>query len=308
VVLYEIAEDAEGKSYPLRPLESREKFSFMLLSKDPFLINYSELPLDIRRDQIYHLHNLNGNMRNGTPLLTSRDSNDGFVSQRDLIELRSQCFGYSFKSPNSSAEIEIVDELGDEVLKVTNPIVEGVLDYRVDLRGRRPGKFTLRIDGMTKLEFYAADELIGRSVFGIIDLFQNQHIPESHRLSLDTLVSYAVEIGGRSTYWEYHVILKYDPNISAEHLSVKYPVDKYSFGEPVVDNLPDGTSVAKIISSEPIPLREEPVKGIQLIRPNGDDEIPEITEITDLPKPSVKSIYRTEGDREKICSKTFVYL
>lgn len=300
VVLYEVVEDDSGNPHPLKPIEENTKFSFTLQAKNSSLINYSNLPLNSKPNQIYHLHNLNDNQQNGSLFLTS-DKTEDYMSQKDRIELISQLFQYSFESTNSSAQIEIVDDLDNLVFKKVVPIVEGMFNYSVDLRGYPPGKFTLKIDGAQKLEFYANDELIGKNIFGIIDIFRNDSVPQAYQFTETNgdvrKKTYTVKIEKRQTFWKYYMVLKYRPDITPDSLSID------SFVRKDTEILSDGNSMVPFVSSTPLSLQEKPIKGIQLKKATGNGS----TSICkNLPNPSVRTIKPEASD--KIYSEIFIYL
>ena len=106
MVLYEF-EGEPGSFHPVKPIEDDLKFTFALSLKKPYFINYSNLPLDSREDQIFYGNNLNNNLKNGKLLLTS-DTNSEYLTEQDRIYLRPQFFQYTFESSNPKITVLVL--------------------------------------------------------------------------------------------------------------------------------------------------------------------------------------------------------
>lgn len=311
VVLYEYVLELEQK-HPLKPIEENIKFSFILQSKNPYLINYSNLPLDKKPNQIYRLHNLNDNQQNGNLLLTSDDTIN-HVSQNDRIEIKPQLFQYSFESLNETAEMEILDELRNPVPKSKRnvAIVDGILNYLVNLQSFAPGKYILKVDGDQKLEFYSSDELVGKNnVFGVIDIFRNDSVPNLYQFTKPNndvkQKTYQVKIDNRMTYWKYYIVLKYRvKDVKPDDFSLTYPDSNgtnVKFESLNKEELADGTVTFPFLSNIELPLKQVPVKGIKLDKTNSNGNR---LEIANLPIPSVKTLTKIKNE---LYSNMYVYI
>ncbi|MDH3974157.1 MAG: hypothetical protein OEV42_07745 [Deltaproteobacteria bacterium] len=316
VVLYELTDDGLGGKEPLRAIDGKVRLSFMLKSRNPYLLNYSDLPLDSKFHHIYCLHNVNDNQQSGDLLLSSA-TDKNHLSLDDRITLKPQLFQYGFHSENPSAQIEIIDERGDSVISENVSLVEGVLNYPVDLRGRRPGRFTLKIDGQIELVFYASHELTGESVFGIIDIFSNDDVPEAYRFIDGESVApkkYMVKIKRRQTYWKYCVAFKYyerDEHFKAENLSISHPDPSVKFDSQGVFDGDDVVPVEIFISDKELAFTEEPVKGIDLKlkksgQGGGHGNVIELKK--NLPAPSVNQIVKPDESGSNIYSEIYIYV
>lgn len=317
VVLYECSDDNAAHPFPIRAIEEDVKFSFILIPKNPFIINYSDLPLESQPNHIYYLHNLNDNSQNGR-LLLSADTDKDHVSPMDRIELRPQYFIHTLESTRSNVEIEIVDELNHSLIKKTVLLADNMYPYPVDLRRYPPGKFTLLVDGDEALSFYADTGIIGKNVFGIIDLFQNDRVPSAYHFTNEVHAvrakTYTVKIERRQTYWKYYVVLKYRPDIAdrvsidADRASTNSGSDDLppvEFGREELHTFSDGTSAVPFLANTLLPLQEEPIKNIVLELTNETGEV--IFEIKHLPNPTVTSIKPNDSDG-RIYSEIFIYL
>ncbi len=309
-VLYGLTRGDDG-SQPLRPLDKALKLSFALASANPYLTNFSDLPLEGGSGRVYHLHNLNNNPQGGKLLLTADTASDR-LGRHDLVDLRPLSFQYTSEVNTSQAEVEVTDETGTRVLKKLVETQEGVLSCPVDLRDCPPGRFMLSVDGTEELEFYGSDELAGRSVFAVIDLFFNDDVPAQYRLTdgggNPLPKTYTLRIGRRETYWRYQVVLKYRSDTSPEDLSIISPDvggAPVTFEKQPLQQISDGTKAVPFVSDRPLPLRQSPVKGIQLKKGNGNGG--GVLEIDNLPNPPVENL-KPEGSDDKVYSEIFVYI
>ncbi len=229
-----LEKDKDGKFAPLIPVTDNIQLSFVLRSKNPFLVNYSDLPLDKKRNQIYCLNNLNENINGETKQLLITSGT--YMSGNDRLTLKPQVFQGIFESINATDKVKIVDGYNNTLLEKTvneipftgrsdrtvlNKTVQfekNTLNYRVDLRPHPPGTFTLSINDEEKMKFYASDELNSNDVFGVIDLYKNDKVPLSYQYSVinknieNSIMkknNYVIRIDNRQTYWKYNVVLKY---------------------------------------------------------------------------------------------------
>jgi hypothetical protein len=310
---------------PLKPISEAVGFSFMLQSENPYLFNFSELPLDTSPSAIYYFNNLSANVQNGK-LLVSADSGSPFVSTLDTIELRPQQFDYRADSGGATtADVEIRDAWDRSLVQETVPVVEGILNYRINLRRTSPGQFNFLVDGVSKLRFYADDQLIGRKVFGLINIYRDDSVPAAYQFTnpaqQHTVVpkTYRLEIDKRKTFWKYYVALKYRlKNQTPDEWPTDWPADweiVYSPDPAVhiapdagkIKTLTDGTLAVPFIADTALPLQEAPIKSVQLKKTGHGANASGIREVDHLPNPSVKTIVPDDSDH-KIYSEVFIYV
>ncbi len=312
-VLYETVIDENDTSQILKPITQSVKFCFTFKAGNPYLLNYSDLPVNTYRGFIYYLHSLN-KTESGGSINIAADTNSTFMSKDDLIELRPQLFTYQIKTSNSTAEIEIVDELNNSIYKENLHVLDGVRDYTVDLLHRSPGKYVLKIDGINKLEFYASDEVAGRDILGIIELT----VQDMNKKK------YLLKVNNRKTYWNYYVVLKYRlRDVKPEDWPADWP-DKWSIIYPVDDTtsvallpqsskqkvMSDGAVAVPFESGVALPLEHDPVKGIQLKRESGSSNVSKIRDINNLPVPSINNIKppKKGSNINKTYSDIYIYV
>ncbi len=315
VILYEITRDELGDPHPLIPIDEELKLSFILKPKNSYFLNYSDLPLDSDPDYLYRLHNLNDNEQGGDLLLSSA-TDKNHLSLVDRTTLKSQFFHYSFDSINPSAKIEVLDELETVIIKHTVTIDEGRFNYPLDLLGRTPGLYTLWIDGVKRIEFYASDELVGTGAFGVIDIFSNDHVPEEYRFlppGQDSHPVYMMNIERRQTFWKYHVAFKnyeIDSKFNSIKLSVNHPDSLINFIRQGVFDESDDIPTEIFISDTELSLTEVPVKGIDLKLKKsggGGGGGSNIDLKKNLPNPSIRMVKPDESG-SNVYSEMFIYL
>jgi len=273
---------------------------------------------------IYHFNNLSANAQEGA-LLLSADRGSPFVSALDTIELRPQQFDYRSDHGSATAAVEIRDAWDRPRVQETVAVVAGILAYRIDLRRTAPGPFTLLVDGVTKLRFYADDQLIGRRIWGLVDIYRDDSVPAAYQFTdpaqQHTVVpkTYRLEIDKRRTFWKYYVALKYRLKNQApddwpadwpSDWEIVYTADPAVHIEPdagQIKTLTDGTLAVPFIADTALPLQEAPVKSVQLKKTGHGANASGIREMDNLPNPSVKTIVPNDSDN-KIYSEVFIYV
>ncbi len=315
VVLYEIIRDEADQSAPLKSIEEEIKLSFILKPSNPYLLNYSDLPLRSEPNHLYRLHNMNDNLKNDELLLTS-STNINHLSQSDRIEVKPQLFQYRRAMAKTVTEMELIDEWGASVTSKTLVAVEDLLSFTVDLTGRPPGRYLLKLDGEVVLDFYASDELMRQNAFGVVDLFSGDLVPEAYRFvreSGEAHPRYVVRLETRRTYWKYHVAFKYyerDKKFDPKKVTVNHPDASVSFESQEVFDEKEAIPKEIFLSDRELSLTEAPVKGIDLKlkksgQGGGDGNKVDLRK--NLPNPSVRSVKPDEAG-SKVYSEIFVYL
>ena len=204
-------------------------------------------------------------------------------------------------------------------------MVDGKFNYLVDLSKHKPGKFTLYIDGVQKEQFYASDELVGESIFGLIDIFRDESVPPEYQFTNPSQnhdvveKSYTVEINNRKTFWRYYVVLKYRlkdmepedwPEDWPNEWSIECPSDPPQTVDPQPGNVKtvgDGMYAVPFVFEEELPLQQDPIKEIKLKRANGNVDGSKIKNIDNLPNPSIATIV-PDVSLNRVYSEIFVYV
>jgi hypothetical protein len=320
-LLYE-ADPTDSTHQKLRKsLEENLRFSFLLQGRDHRLLNYSDLPLDLPAGSVYSLNNLKDNVENGRLLLTR----SSFLSSEDALPAKPLMFQYRHPLTGSGPELRILDETGATVKRERLTAGEGDALWAVDLRAHGPGQYRLDVDGTEQARFYASNEPAGQGIFAMIDILHGSHVPAAYRFAdpgQDPTVkpkTYIMEIDTRRTHWKYTVVLKYRlKDKKPEEWPPGWPEDWAVLvpGDPTVKIQPrpgeiktvaDGNLAVPFVADTPLPLQDEPVKGIALKKVNGNGNGSGLRELQNLPNPSLDGIVPVP-EENKVFSEVFVYI
>ncbi len=307
IVLYET--DNSNTPHPKREFDNSVKFSFKLIPKKLHVVNYSNLSHTSKSNQIYYLHNLNNNRQNinGVDFLLLNDNAGGFfLSSRDQIIIKPHFFQYREDNAALSAVVEIDGDSGNVIPARNVLVIEGILNYTVNLRHHEPGKYTLKVNGENRLVFYACDELKTDNIFGIIDIYCHPDMNNDYAFVMQngdiSAKIYTLRIQRRETIWRYFLVLKNRPN--ADDLSINYSNGPVIFAAQPEEILSDGQRAVPFISSVPIPLQKTVITGISLDKANGNS-LKQLIE--NLPNAPV-SIINPDLNNNLIYSKIFIYV
>ena len=308
-VLYE-AEKGEGDALvPRRTIEEPVRFSFVVKTRTPWFLNFSQLPIpEDGPPKIYRVHNRQDNQQGGELLLTA-DYAAEFLSEKDRIEVKPLLFHERFETEDTHAEMQVVSEKGDLVADEKVFPVEKAVDFVVDLKKASPGKYTLKKNGTKIRDFYADDELIGENVFAVIDIFDEDSVSAAYRFTDENHSvapkTYKIKIDNRKVFWKYLVVLKYRTQIDTADLSVALSGNGSAFSKLPDTVLSNGLTAAPFVSNDEMGLTAKPVKGIKLTcdaKGTADD-----FEIANLPNGRPETI-KPDKDEDKIYSEIYIYV
>lgn len=305
-VLYE-TDGSDGPVSPKRKIDNPLALSFILFSKTPFLLNYSNLPLDKTLDQIFYLSNRRKTPDDGR-LLLSAAADKEFLSVSDLLSLRPQRFQVNIDTIADSSLWELLDDRGGLVHRQRVMTIEGTSTYLVDLGGKSPGAYVLRCDGDDHLQFYAADQLVGRSPFGVIEIAVDSQVDTAFAF-VDAAGKvqcrrYLLKLQARKTTWEYYVVAKYETGLAPDDLQVSLDEPSVSFDRQAAITLADGSTAVPFVADSELPLSRKPLKGITLHKKKGPSTAKLV--IDNLPNPSVAELIPAGGDN--LISRVYVYV
>lgn len=300
--------DANSTTEPFIPLDKKIKLTFHIYFDNPHFMNFTDLPIDKRSDEIFYLSNLNNNV-NGAELLLSSDTSSEYVSSNDKIYLRPQKFTYGGTSSNSSVDVEIKNIDGNLIHAESVQVQNGKYQTWVDLTSYAPSRYKLNIDGTEALDFYADSLLAGKKVFALMEIFINGGEANSYSL-VDSnknisAKKYSVKFNRRKTLWKYYVVTKNRTSITFADLEINHPDTSIIFSASAGQELSDGTTAIPFVSNKEIDLAEEAVTGIELKTINGSGSN-SIT-IENLPNPSVRNSV-PDTSANKVYSEIFVYI
>ena len=304
IVLYE-TKNRGSLGEAVRPIEEEIVLSFAIIAPDPYLLNYSDLPLKKPNEQIYRLHNMRDNNQNNLLLLTADQANAA-LSPLDLVTLKPVKFTHAFSTTNP-VEIEIIHELLGSVARAYLEPVDDVVNIPVDVQRFPPGLVRLNVDGTTIVTFYADSELDREPVFGVVDLVHRDSVPAASRYAdakgIVSKKTYTIQINNRKTTWRYNLALKYETNIDENDLIVEHPDHTVTFTRRTTQTADQG-KILMFSSNRPLAIQEQPVQSITLKRKkNGNEK----TLIKHLPNPTVSSLNSGSTQSDYI-SDMYIYL
>ncbi|HEY5674893.1 MAG TPA: hypothetical protein VIR78_14390 [Malonomonas sp.] len=306
IVLYETT-GTDGPVEPKRRIEGPLALSFVLWAKSPYLLNYSNLPLSKTPEQIFYLSNRH-QVLNNAQLLLSADPVGEFVSAADLLPLRPQRFQVDVATDKGSLLWELFDAQGGLVHRQRVISVEGNSSYLVDLGNRPPGFYLLRRDSAEQLRFYAADRLVSGYPFGLLEIAVDPNVADAFSFVTAggdvQFRRYLVKLQARKTTWEYFVVAKYEAELKPTDLSLTLDDPPVTFTRQPAVTLADGSTAIPFIAGTPLPLRQQPIKGIALSKKKGAST-PKL-DIESLPNPAVTEVIPALAG--KVISRVYVYL
>ncbi len=187
--------------------------------------------------------------------------NSPYVSENDAVRWLPSIFQYTFSSPQSSVTILVkgyksgTRKFTEIVLSKTIIFPSPANSFNLDFTALSPGKYILKIGDGNEVPFYLNDELYGKNVFGVVDLYCESSLPTEYKmLNLSNhLLSpvYRIRFLNRALLWKY--ILQYNSGGTLEDTDKVYEYVTDPFETPT-------TLVSKI----PIPLSEVPIKTLTL--------------------------------------------
>ncbi|WP_423147189.1 hypothetical protein [Rubrolithibacter danxiaensis] len=269
------------------PIPEGTRFTFVIQLKRGSFENFTALNLLKPRDSHYYFSNqLNNISASGNPLLIA-DTAGKVVSDMDLLPFVSNCFAYVHASTaaEQNGELRFIDT--DESFHQSLTNTNNLFNFSFDLAKTPSGRAKLFIEGVEKAFVYVIDSVIRPELFGIAEIFYRNSLPDEYQFqktgnTIETRF-YKIVFTNRATKWRYIITKKFNPDVT----SVK--VAKTN-GSPISFTAQPGAPAGQFVvaSSVPVPLHEDPVRGIKL-----SDQADNII-IPNLPNPVLNSI-RTEG-------------
>ncbi len=319
-VLYSAYREGD-QIHPLKPLSMPLAFSFEVVAHNPYLVHYSDLPLDHAASSIYYLNNLHANQQSvdgEDELLLSANDAEPYLSAADALVLRRSVFSYACRRQADTVALRIDDHnalpvFSRQLRKLDEAKTSGERDFaaQLDLRALGKGRYSLFIDGELQEHFYINDELGSRKPFAVIDIWHSPDVDEDFRFADESGAvstrTYTLRLNRRETVWKYLVGLKYRKDLDPLDLEVVSDSVSATFTRRASYRLADDTLVVPFDSgSTLLPLKKEATKGIKLIRTiaghghgnSSSEEIP-------LPNPQVANLKTGDGT---IYSEVYFYV
>lgn len=315
-VLAEVS-GADGNDRPLlkRPLRKDVKLIFSLYLDQPNLPNFSELPLRTSPGERYYFSNLNRRVEAGRNLMTSPESAPPYVSAADLTPMKGAFYSYRHTAAAAERTGELSWPDSGEQLVQTLKNNDGRFDFSFRLDQLPQGRCIFRVNNVEKDRFYAARELTGSGLFGIVEVMAGNAVPNDYRFVVNNGRSvrfrrYSIVFARRTTFWRYILINKFgndltDPGVVRQNGAVlRFDEDT---GAPSEGAYPAGSRV--FVSREPLALQQDKLLNINLRRNfNPSNAGSGSVLIEHLPNPSVAQLKPDPSDPSRIYSDIYVYV
>lgn len=293
------------------------KLSFWLEASNPLLLSISALPARHCGEDLLYFDNLSDHRiaPAAESLLylhdTSLNSKPGDV----LRMVVNSVYTYRFTTPVTEAVLILKDRFDKTVETITINGTEPISQYRInltDIQSMFPGRYTLMDDQGGSSEIYYDPELMGKPVFGLIDLYNttqnittdnSEQVPDAYRfLSLNnTLIqesAYTLKIASQETTWRYIVTKKYANNgIELNQLIVKDSSSMVTF-EPE----PDADDKHIIFTAQKGLALKEIRKPIVLEQKSPSNKI------RDLPNPTFSTALQKFSGLTDFSSDIYIYV
>ncbi len=241
-VYAEIEPDSSPESL-LRPLGTDGlRLTFLLLPKNPYLWNISDLPEHRPGRSVFYFNNLRDDQADGR--LHLGDSVAGTRVGEALSLVAGESYTYLLAPPKNAALFEIDDLFGNTLdtasFALPDP-AESTSEHRLDLtkiKRLAAGRHTVSDDGGGSKTFYYDPDVFAARPFGVVEIFsrtdtltpdKSELVPADYRFldgdELTGVDTYTLQLESRSTSWRYNVIKKYGSNgFPLAHLSIDGPV------------------------------------------------------------------------------------
>lgn len=193
-----------------------------------------------------------------TPAVANADNwaaidNNQYVNEQDALQWMPSVSTYTFGAPQTSVTVNVwgynvaAKDYSASVLSIKKGFLKPAPAFTLDLSALQPGKYKLSINGVDSW-IYLNDELSGKRVFAVIDIYNDSSIDAAYQFVSGTgefaSPAYTIHFLNRYTIWKYVLA-------SGAAGTVTDPLGKYSFSPP---------AGGAVLSVTPIPLSEQALK------------------------------------------------
>jgi hypothetical protein len=280
--------NADGSNENIKnPLIDGTRFSFSMVVKRAEVENFSELNTARPRGSHYYFNNLINNVSaESFPLLVA-NSVSKIVSDADLLPFVQNSFSFNHENTGTAqnSTLQFIDS--GEVFEQTLPNHNNVFNFSYDLKKTNGGRAIFFVEGVEKSQIYVRSANDFQDTFGMVEIFYNSSLPPEYQFQKNDLSIeskfYKIAFTNIATRWRYIINKKFNQTLTGVNVG-KINGDPIPFS--AMPNPPADHFI--MASSHPIPLKEQPVTGIQL-RDQADQVL-----IAHLPNPPLMLV-KTEG-------------
>jgi hypothetical protein len=273
------------------------KFCFYLYFNNPYFLHYTNLPLESKGKALYLSPQKNN-------FLHTQKS----VGEAELLPVRSAYFQVNLAK---NAEISLKTEAGNSVFETK---ADGNGLGIIDLKEAPLGKLFLYENNKPKESFLYlnAPSLSGQRLVAWIEIPISQTMRDNYLKALKAeepidYQAFKLNFDARATYWKYYLIPKY--NESLKQTSVETNDQQISFGEPKIENAPNGLSAICFESNVPLLLQKKSPYSFQLFKKKDNKGNNVNLLLRKLPYPSIEMLKPASREaKAKIYSEMVIYV
>jgi hypothetical protein len=196
-----------------------DKLSFLIILKNPDVLNFNELPVQLGSEQIYYFSNDRtdqGVSRSSLHISKGVAGVDGAV---DRIKKSSGNYRYHHSAVVAQGAAKVKHVLtGSEIAPVSLVNLAGQTDLTFNLLPLPSGKCQLSINNALTEEFYYPGNVSPQPIFGVIELSlsptlsTNYRVIEPDKSLTPQRPNYHIHFTNRKTLWRYTIHLQpYSP-------------------------------------------------------------------------------------------------
>lgn len=179
--------------------------------------------------------------------------NNQYVSEQDVLQWMPSVSTYTFNTPQTAVTVNVwgydvgAKDYSYNVMSFQKVFFAPAGSFTLNLSSLQPGKYRLTVNGVDSW-IYINDELSGKQVFAVIDIFNDSSIDAAYQFTTGTgefaSPVYTIHFLNRYTIWKYVLA-------SGAAGTVTDPLGKYSFSPP---------AGGAVTSLKPIPLSQQVLK------------------------------------------------
>lgn len=217
------------------PPGKEDVLNFLMLLKNPDVINFNDLPVRLAPDKIYYFNNeVNDAAALRNSLHLSKDAS-GVNGVNDSIKTSTENYRFHHVTPVLPGTAKVKHGLTGESVEPSLIVNQGTQsDLTFNLSTLPMGKCQLLINNLPIDEFYYLERYALQPVFGVIEfslsqtLASNYRIVESDRSLTTERPQYLIRFINRETFWRYTIRLQNTSPLYLEMAALS-PADKIDF-------------------------------------------------------------------------------
>lgn len=217
------------------PAKKEDTLSFLMILKNPDVLNFNDLPAQPAINRIYYFSNEINDAAAPRNNLHVTKNGAGVNGINDSIKKSSENYRFHHTVVVAPGTAKVKHILTGEIISAKSLINQrGQCDLTFDLSTLSTGKCQLLINNVVEDEFYYLDKSSGQLVFGVTELLLSQthaanyRIIEPDRSLTSVRPFYIIRFISRQTFWRYTVHLQTNSPLSIEMAALNI-ADKIDF-------------------------------------------------------------------------------